>query len=174
MTVAELNDRITRVLAAALGVAIVVAVVLMARPAGGHGGILPASLRFVASQDGAIAVSPAAPRSLLEATHLRPGDHVAGALELRNQTGERLPVSLRAEPSSTILDGITRVRIEAAGQSVFDSTLQALREGSDPIPVAPGAAVTVHLTAWIPAGEATGYEGRRVEVVLVPTESGGR
>jgi hypothetical protein len=173
MTVADLNDRITRVLAAALGVAIVVAVVLMARPAGGHGGVMPASLRFAASPDGAIAVAPAAPRSLLEADHLRPGDHVAGALVLRNQTGERLPVALRAEPSSTILDGITRVRIEAGGRNVFDSTLQALREGSDPIRIAPGGTVTARVSAWIPAAEATGYEGRHVDVMLVPEEGPG-
>ena len=66
MTVSELNDRITRAVAAALGVVIVIALVVVARPAGGHGGVLPASLRFAASQDGAVAITPAAPQALLE------------------------------------------------------------------------------------------------------------
>jgi hypothetical protein len=174
VTVAELNDRIIRVLASVLGVAIVVAVVLMARPAGGHGGVLPASLRFAAGQDGALAISPAAPKAVFEDAQLRPGERAGGELVLHNQTGKRLAVRLRAEPSSTALDGIARVRIEAAGETVFDSTLQALREGSDAIRLGPGRSASVRVSAWIPAGEATGYEGRHVDVLLVAAEGAGR
>lgn len=171
MTVSQLNDRITRVLAAALGVGIVVAVVLMAGPAGGHGGVLPASLRFTVDQDGAVAITPAAPKALLEDAHLRPGRHAEGELVLRNQTGARLAVALRATPSSTALDGITRVRIETGAETIFDSTLGALREGTDaPLRLGPGAAAEVRVEAWIPAAEETGYEGRRVDVGLALTE----
>jgi len=171
MTVSQLNDRITRVVAAALGAAIVIAVVVMAVPAGGHGGVLPAALRFVAGQDGAIAVSPATPEAVLEDAHLRPGRHADGTLVLRNQTGARLAVRLRANPSSTALDGITRVRISAGGEAIFDSTLQALRAGTDgAVRLGPGAAARLRVEAWVPAGEQTGYEGRRVEVELIPLE----
>lgn len=172
MTAADLDDRITRIAAVALGAAIVFVIVMLARPAGGHGGILPASLRVAVSQDGALVVSPAAPKPVLEDARLRPGAHAGGELRLRNQTGERLAVRLRAEPSSTALDGILRVRIEAGGQSVFDSTLQALRQGTeDAVLIGAGRAAPVHVSAWIPATEATGYEGRQVDVLLMPEES---
>lgn len=175
MTATDFDDRITRIAAVALGAVIVLVVVLLARPAGGHGGILPASLRVAASQDGALVVSPAAPKPVLEDARLRPGAHAGGELRLRNQTGEQLAVLLRAEPSSTALDGILRVRIEAGGKRVFDSTLQALRQGTeDAISLRPGRAAPVRVFAWIPATEATGYEGRQVDVLLVPEESPAR
>ena len=175
MTAAELNDRIIRIVAAALGAAIVLAIVLLARPAGGHGGVLPASLRLTLSQDGAIAVSPAAPKPLAENARLRPGGHVAGAAVVRNQTGERLAVRLRAQPSSTALDGLALVRISAGAKTIFDSTLQALRQGtSGAIAIAPGAAARVRVLARIPADAATGYEGRHVDVELTPYEATAR
>src|SRR5882757_3454102 len=151
MSVADLNDRIIRVLAASLGVAALVAVVLLARPAGGHGGVLPASLRIIASEDGAVAVSPAAPKATLASADLRPGDHLAGRLALRNQTGSRLAVGLRAEPSSTALDGLVQVRVSAGRRTIFDSTLQALRQGTTGrVPLRPGQAATLRIEAWIP------------------------
>ena len=174
MTVSELNDRITRAVAAALGVAIVVAIVVVARPADGHGGILPASLRFTASQDGAVAIAPAAPQALLEDAHLRPGRHADGEMTLRNQTGGPLAIGLRAEPSSTALDGIARVRIATGAEVVFDSTLGALRQGTDAVRIAPGRSRRVLVAAWIPAAESTGYEGRRVDVQLALAEDGSR
>lgn len=175
MTATDFDDRITRIAAIAIGAAIVLAIVLSARPAGGHGGVLPASLRVTASQDGAISITPAAPEPVLEDARLRPGGHARGELLLRNQTGERLAVRLRAEPSSTALDGILRVRIEAGGEEVFDSTLQALRQGTaGPIRIGPGEAVEARVSAWIPAIEATGYEGRDVDVLLAPEEGPAR
>jgi hypothetical protein len=171
MTVSELNDRITRVLAAALGVAVVIVLVLVACPAGGHGGVLPASLRFTASQDGAVAITPAAPKALLEDSHLRPGRHVAGEMTLRNQTGAPLAIGISASPSSTALDGITRVRISAGAETIFDSTLGVLRNGTDaPLRIGPGSSRKVWVSAWIPAREPTGYEGRRVDVQLTVQE----
>jgi hypothetical protein len=174
MTVSELNDRITRALAVALGVAIVVVLVLVARPAGGHGGVLPASLRIVAGQDGAVAITPAAPKALLEDAELRPGTHADGEMTLRNQTGRSLALGLRAEPSSTALDGITRVRVSAGAEVIFDSTLGVLREGTDAFRIGPGGSRNVEVTAWIPAAESTGYEGRRVDVQLVLEENADR
>lgn len=174
MTVSELNDRITRALALALGTAIVLVLVLVARPAGGHGGVLPASLRITASQDGAVAIAPAAPKALLEDAHLRPGAHAEGEITLRNQTGAPLALGLRAEQSSTALDGITRVRISAAAKVIFDSTLGALRKGTDAFRIGPGRARSVRVVAWIPVAEATGYEGRRVDVQLAVDEDTGR
>jgi hypothetical protein len=175
MTVSQLNDRITRVLAAALGVGLVVALIAVARPASGHGGVLPAALRFSAVEDGAVEASPAAPRTVLADAHMRPGSRADGYLRLRNQTGEPLAVRLRAQPSSTALDGLARVRISAGGHQIFDSTLQALRQGTTgAVRLEPGALAKVHVVASIPADTETGYEGRRVEVQMVPVEGTAR
>src|SRR3954470_8754001 len=164
-------DRFTRAIGAAIGLGLVVALIAMARPAGGHGGVLPASLRFTAVLDGAVAVEPAAPKPLLASGPMRPGSHAQGDLTLRNQTGETLAVRLRAKPSSTALDGTAQVRLVSRGVVLSEGTLQALRQGSaEAVRLRPGAAAPVHVVAWIPAEVETGYEGRDVAVALEPVE----
>jgi hypothetical protein len=161
---------VIRVAGATIGLAIVAAVIIAARPAGGHGGVLPARLRFTAAQDGALAVSPAAPRPLLASGPLRPGGRAAGTVTLRNETGERLAVSLRARPDSTALDGTAMVRLSAEGRSLAAGTLESLRGWSRPLALAPGGAARVRVLAWIPAATETGYEGADVAVALEPRE----
>ena len=169
MTLGQHRDTIARVLAAAIGAALVIALVAMARPAGGHGGVRAAALRFTAEPDGAVAVTPAAPRALLASGPLRPGGHADGTLRLRNQTGSRLAVGLRAVPSSTALDGLARVRVLAGDRLLADTTLQVLRRGTPGrLRLAPGATARVRILASIPAGTETGYEGAHVAVRLVP------
>jgi len=164
-------DRFTRAIGAAIGLALVAALIVAARPAGGHGGVLPASLRFTATLDGAVAAEPAAPKPLLASGPMRPGSHAQGSFTLSNQTGEALAVRLRAKPSSTELDGTAQVRLQSGGVVVFEGTLQALRQGTvEVVKLRPGGAVRVHVTAWIPAEVATGYEGRNVSVALEPEE----
>jgi hypothetical protein len=126
------TDRFTRAIGAAIGLCLVAALIVAARPAGGHGGVLPASLRFTATLDGAVAATPAAPKPLLASGSLRPGDRAEGAFSLRNQTGEMLAVRLKAQPSSTALDGIAQVRVQSRGAVLFEGTLQALRFASPP------------------------------------------
>lgn len=164
-------DRFTRAIGAAIGLALVAALIVAARPAGGHGGVLPASLRFTAVLDGAVAVEPAPPKPLLESGPLRPGSHAGGRIVLRNQTGEALAVRLRAKPDSTALDGTAHVRLVSRGVVLADGTLQALRQGSaEAVRLRPGGAAKVRVVAWIPAEVETGYEGRRVAVALEPVE----
>jgi hypothetical protein len=165
------TDRFTRAIGAAIGLGLVAALIVAARPAGGHGGVLPASLRFTASLDGAVAAEPAAPQPLLASGPMRPGSHARGAFTLRNQTGETLAVRLRAKPSSTALDGTAQVRLESRGVVLSEGTLQALRQGTtEALKLKPGAAAPVHVVAWIPAEVETGYEGRDVAVALEPQE----
>jgi hypothetical protein len=164
-------DRFTRAIGAAIGLGLVAALIVAARPAGGHGGVLPASLRFTASLDGAVAAEPAAPKPLLASGPLRPGGHARGDFTLRNETGETLAVRLRAKPSSTALDGTAQVRLASRGTVLFEGTLQALRQGTaEPMRMRPGAAAPVDVVAWIPAEVETGYEGRDVAVALEPVE----
>lgn len=166
----SVTDRFTRAIGAAIGLGLVAALIAAARPAGGHGGVLPAALRFTAGLDGAVAIEPAAPKPLLASASMRPGSRAAGTVSVRNQTGEVLAVRLRAEPSSTALDGTAHVRLVTRGRVLFDETLQALRRGSEAVRLAPGAAAPVRVTAWIPAETETGYEGRHVAVELLPVE----
>lgn len=164
-------DRFTRAIGAAIGLGLVAALIVAARPAGGHGGVLPAELRFAAMLDGAVAVEPAAPRPLLRSGPLRPGSHASGTMSVRNETGTALAVGLLAKPDSTALDGTAHVRLVSRGRVLFDETLQALRQGTaEAIRLAPGAAAPVRVTAWIPAETETGYEGRHVAVELRPVE----
>jgi len=164
-------DRFTRAIGAAIGLGLVAALIVAARPAGGHGGVLPAELRFTAALDGAVMVEPAAPRPLLESGPMRPGSHAGGALTVTNQTGEALAVRLRAKPSSTALDGTAQVRLVSGGRTLADGTLQALRQGTaEAIRLQPGGTARVRVIASIPAEVETGYEGRRVTVALEPVE----
>lgn len=164
-------DRFTRAIGAAIGLGLVAALIVAALPAHGRGGVLPASLRFTAGLDGAVAMEPAAPRPLLADRSMRPGSHASGTVTVANQTGETLAVRLRAQPDSTALDGIAHVRLVSGGRTLFDETLQALRQGStEALKLAPGAAAKVRVIASIPAETETGYEGRDVAVELEPTE----
>jgi hypothetical protein len=164
-------DRFTRAIGAAIGLGLVAALIVAARPAGGHGGVLPASLRFTAALDGVVAAEPAAPKPLLASGPMRPGSHARGDFTLRNQTGETLAVRLRAKPSSTELDGTAQVRLESRGVVLSEGTLQALRQGTaQALRLPAGGAAEVHVVAWIPAEVETGYEGRNVAVALEPQE----
>jgi hypothetical protein len=175
MTLGQYRDRITRVVAATIGAALVVALLVHARPAGGHGGVLPARLSFLAEPDGAVEVVPTAPKALLVSGPLRPGGHAAGKLQVRNQTGTKLAVGFRAEPSSTALDGLVEVRISSGGRVLADSTLQALRQGTPGrLRLASGAGATVKVRATLPAEIDTGYEGQSVSVKLVPVDGAGQ
>jgi hypothetical protein len=165
------TDRFTRAIGAAIGLGLVAALIVAARPAGGHGGVLPASLRFTATLDGAVAAEPAAPKPLLASGPMRPGSHARGDFTLSNQTGETLAVRLRAKPSSTALDGTAQVRLQSRGVVLFEGTLQALRQGTEEaLQLQPGGAAQVRVLAWIPAEVETGYEGRKVAVALEPVE----
>src|SRR3954463_16416437 len=164
-------DRFTRAIGAAIGLGLVAALIVMARPAGGQGGVWPASLRSAAALDGAVGVEPAAPKPLLASGPMRPGSHASGGVTLRNETGEVLAVRLRARPSSTALDGTAHVRLVSRGAVLADGTLQALRRGSaEAVRLQPGAAAQVRVIAWIPAEVESGYEGRNVAVALEPVE----
>jgi hypothetical protein len=152
-----------------LGICAAAALTVAARPAGGHGEALPASLSLAALQDGAVEVSPAAPAAVLRSPRLRPGGHASGVLRLRNQTGTELQLGLRGRPSSTALDGLVRVQVIAGHRELSNTTLQGLRKGTEAsIPLAPRESARLRVRAWLPASIETGYEGREVKVMLQP------
>lgn len=172
MSLVDNPDKLARAIGALAGLCLAAALIAVARPASGHGGVLPARIGVSAHPDGAVAVTPASP---IATRAMRPGDRAAGLLRLSNQTGRPLSVGLRAEPSRGGLDGIARLRIAFAGRRIADATIQGLRRGSGGrIRLAPGASAEARIVISIPAETETGYEGRRVRVALAPIEGRAR
>src|ERR1044071_1327553 len=116
-----------RVAGALVGVGLALALLFASRP-GAVGSPLAAAVRVEVAPVGELEVTPPPPRPTFVADALRPGGPAAvGGFGIRNQTGEDLAVALAAGASSTALDGLVRLRVEAAGRVLADSTLQGLR-----------------------------------------------
>lgn len=157
-----------------IGACLAVALIVLALPAGGQGGVLPASLELSVQGGGAIAAVPAAPEVLLQVNDLRPaGPSASAGFELVNQAGRTATVGLRALPSSAALGDQARIEIEANGQTLADSTLAELRSGT-PGSVVLGSGESRHLrlTVSVPAAVAEGFGGGRAEVLMVPVVRG--
>jgi hypothetical protein len=118
---------------------------------------------------GELEVSRPAPRPLLVANSLRPGGRRAATdFRVRNQTGVALALRLRAEPDSTALDGLLRLRLLEGHRVLADSTLEGLGLHPAVFDLRSGEARYLRLEAWIPRDVLSGYEGRLVHVTLVP------
>ncbi len=156
----------------AVGLAAAAAVVLAGRiPAGD--GRLGTDLVVAAHPTGELGVRPSGP--FLQAPDLRPGDQARGSVELVNQTGVALAVRVRGLPSSTQLDGLLRLAIDAGAERIFLGTLGELRTWSHPLlRLEPGEARAISVRAWLPPAVERGYEGRVERVGLefdpVPAE----
>ena len=99
----------------------------------------------------------------------RPGGKKAGAaFSVRNQSGAKLAIEFHAGADSTELDGLLRVRLSAAGRTLADTTLQAMRQRPVGIELASGGLARMRVAVWLPADVLAGYEGRMVHVTLVP------
>jgi hypothetical protein len=157
-----------RLAGALLGAGVALALLLAARPSASFAR-LPASAAFTIPATGELAVAPAPGRPFLVARALTPdGPPASARFEVRNQTGETLAVGFRAEAGARQLDGLLRIRLRAGDATLANTTLQGLRNGSAAVLLRPGAARSITLDAWIPAGT-NDYEGRRADVELTPT-----
>jgi hypothetical protein len=157
-----------RVAGALVGVGLALALLFVSRP-GAAGSPLPAGLRVAVAPVGELEVTPPPPRSVFAAPALRPGGPAAvGGFAVRNQTGADLAIALAAGADSTALNGLLRVRVEAGGRVLADTTLQGLRARPLRLRLASGEGVRLGLRAWLPADVLSGYEGRLVEVLLTP------
>jgi hypothetical protein len=157
-----------------IGACLAVALIVLALPSGGQGGVLPASLEVSVESGAAIAAVPAAPDALLQVNDLRPaGPGASAGFELVNQAGRTATVGLRAEPSSAALDGQVRIEIEANGATLADSTLAELRAGT-PGSIVLGSGESRHLrvSVSVPGTATDGFQGGHVAVLLVPEVRG--
>jgi hypothetical protein len=157
-----------RVAGALVGVGLALALLLLSRP-GAVGSPLPAAVRVAVAPVGELEVTPAPPRPVFVADALRPGGpRAAGGFRVRNQTAADLVVALEASAGSTALDGLLRVRVEAGGRVLADTTLQGLRARPLRLRLASGEGARLSMRAWLPRDILSGYEGRLAEVLLTP------
>ena len=133
----------------------------ISRPAG----VLDASLTLTATPTGELGVAPIG--TVLVARHLSPGaEPVRGTLVVSNQTGVPLAVRLRGRPATGDLDEAARLRITAAGRTLFDGHLAALRSGTRMITIRPGGRAPLRIVATLRPQTRSGFEGRTDEVAL--------
>jgi hypothetical protein len=157
-----------RAAGALLGLALAVTLLLVSRP-GAAGAGAPAAVSFAIAPVGELEVVPPPPRPVLEARSLRPGGpRAGGAFTLRNQTGEELAVTLRAEVDSTALNGLLEVRVRGGGRLLSESTLESLRVRPIRLRLASGERARLDLEAWLPAQVLDGHQGALVDVTLTP------
>ena len=162
-------NHLARTAGAGLGIAAAALLLLSVRPSSAVPGI-GATVRFTLVPTGELEARPAPPAHLLVSRSLAPRSPAAsGDFTLRNQSGSTLLVNLRAKRSSSELDGLLRVTLSANGRDLGATTLQALRHGAPvPLRLAPGRIAHLELSARIPNNVTDGYQGRLVNVDLIP------
>lgn len=159
---------LARAAGALLGLTLAVTLLLVSRP-GAAGTGAPAAVRVAIAPVGELEIVPAPPRPVLEARSLRPGGpRAGGAFSVRNQTGESLAVALRADVSSTALNGLLEVRVRNGGRVLSESTLESLRVRPLRLQLASGERTSLSIEAWLPAQVLEGYEGALAEITLTP------
>lgn len=149
------------------GIALAAALLAAGRPAEG-GSAVGAAVSAHADLNGELAVSPAGPASFLRAAALRPEAPASGSVEIRNQTGLRQRVRIRALGSSAAMDDTLSLRFEAGGAELRSGMLGELgRPGGDPVVLDPGESAAIATAASIPPGAPPDWEAALVDVALL-------
>jgi hypothetical protein len=157
-------DRLARRLGAVLGICLAAAALISWRVPGGER-TLGADVSVEALETGEVGVAP--PRPFVSVPSLVPGASASGAVTLRNQTGVRLALRLRALPSTHDLDPILGVRVSSGGRTLYDGNLGGLRAaGARPLRLAPAESARIQVRASLPKGLRSGFQGRIVDVSL--------
>jgi hypothetical protein len=157
-------DRVARLVGILVGVAIAIALLIAWRVPGGER-TLGADVRIEALQSGEIGAQPLHP--FVSSPSLLPGASAAGDVTVRNQTGVPLALRLRALPSTRDLDQLLVVRVNAGKRALYDGNLAGLRMGATaPLVLKAASAQRLHVTASLPAGLRTGFQGRILDVSL--------
>lgn len=131
-------------------------------PAGGELGL---ELRLAARASGELAPDRAGP--FVVAGALIPGAVARGSVVVRNQTGARLAVRVRALGKYRDADDQLAVELAAGGRQLVRDRLGALRRASRAsFILAAGDAERITARAWIPDGGGDGWSGRVADVGL--------
>lgn len=146
------------------GFAIAVGAVLSWRiPAGT--GELGADVSVVALPTGELKLSTTGPFAASSGMH--PGSAVMGSVEVSNDTGSELRVTVGAEPSTADLDELLWVELDAGGRDLFRGPLGELRIGtSGAFELRPGETTSLGVRGWLPTSVDGGFQGRIVDLAL--------
>lgn len=158
--------RSTAMLGIGMGIAAGSALIGLGRVPGGSD-VPTARVAFSAEPSGELAVSPL--DAVLVRDRLRPstGQGPEGMVEVTNQTGTELLVTVRADPDTDELDEVLMVRVGVADRSLYTGPLGSLRDpGSDPFRLGSGATARLGISAWIPEGAGSEWAGRWADVGL--------
>lgn len=150
----------------ALAGAVLAVVVLAGAQVAPGSGRLGLDLTVAMAPTGEVAITPPGP--VLSRAGMAPGSAPArGAVELRNQTGRRLPFDLRALPSSRDGDRLLVVRVDSGGRRLYEGPLGGLRRpGAARLALAARERRTLRLSAWVEPRAGGRHAGRIVEVLL--------
>ena len=156
------THRAARIVGFAVGVAAVAALVAgwqLPRGAGTVG----AYVTFVATPTGELAI-PAGP--FVRGIGLEPGAGADGSVDVRNQTGSTLAVSVKVLPSISDLDPVLRVRMTAGAHVVYEGSLGGLRDWSRPFRLGSGRSTPLGVQVQLPAGSDEASHGRIDDISL--------
>jgi len=153
-----------RLLGLMLGIGIAALVVLSSRIPPGEG-ILGADVIVASAPTGELAVTPTGP--FLSATDMTPvGEPATGQVEVFNQTGRTLAVSIRGLPSTHDMDQSLMVHVEAGGTTLFDGNLGTFRDWTtETISLASGETSTIVVRTWLDP-QAQAWTGRITQIGL--------
>ncbi|HEX8855052.1 MAG TPA: hypothetical protein VF752_05575 [Thermoleophilaceae bacterium] len=130
-------------------------------------GTLGLDLTLRSASSGELEVLPAAP--LAHVSALRPGGPpLTGTMSVRNQTGLPLRAAFRAAPSLHDTDAALWLELRAGRRVVVRDPLSRLRGSTGGLRLRSGERRELTVRAWLPAGAASGWRGRIVDVSLVP------
>lgn len=157
-------DKWIRVLGLSLGVGLAAFIVLSSRIPPGTG-VLGADIIVASGPSGELAVTPAGP--FLSATNMTPASNPAsGELEIFNQTGGTLAVSVRGLPSTDDLDAVLMVHVEADGNTLFEGNLGAFRAWTkQTVSLASGQTSKITVETWLDP-QAQAWTGRVAQIGL--------
>jgi hypothetical protein len=149
------------------GLALATAAIIAWRIPPGNG-TLGTDLLVAAVPSGEIQVSTPGP--FASGTGVRPGPESngpSGSVEVRNITGQTLPIGVKVTVSISDLDSLLWVDLEAGGRRLYRGPIGELTHGDVPtFTLKSGRSTTIDVRAWLPTSVASGFEGRIANVDL--------
>jgi hypothetical protein len=130
------------------------------------GGVLGLDVLVTATPTGELGVTPAGQVAAADA--LQPGQgELRGRITLQSAARAAMTVRVRQRPSLGDADRALRIRLTAAGRVLYDGTAGGLRQPTAAaIPIAPYAAASLDVRAWLPKDAPEGWSGRSVTIPL--------
>jgi hypothetical protein len=149
------------------GLAIAMAAIIAWRIPPGTG-TLGTDLLIAAIPSGEIQVF--SPGPFVSGTGMRPGpesEGPAGSVEVRNITGQALPVAVKLTVNIADLDSLLWIELRTGERELYRGPVGKIANGDAPtFTLRSGQSATVDVRAWLPTSVSSGFEGRIATVDL--------